>query len=59
MHEKYKVGYPQRRGGFVKWPRYAPGGLITTPLSLSYAPPGAYRGGGLMKTFHRRHTAAC
>ena len=33
-NQKYEVGYPQRRGCFIKRPRYAPGGLITIVLSL-------------------------
>ena len=53
MHEKYEVGYPQHRGGFVKRPRYARGGANHNAFIVSVRPPGAYRGGGLMKTFHR------
>ena len=39
-NQKYEVGYLQRRGGFVKRLWYAPGGLITTVLSLRLTPPG-------------------
>ena len=45
MHEKYEVGYPQRRGGFVKRPRYAPGGANHNAFIVVVRPPGAYRGG--------------
>ena len=40
------MGWASRNeGGSVKQLQYAPGGLIITPLSLWYAPPGIPSGG--------------
>ena len=42
IHHKYRGGLVITRGGFRK-----------TAFIVMVRPPGAYLGGGLMKTFHR------
>ena len=47
IHHKYRGGLVITRGGFVKWPQYAPGGANHNAFIVMVCPPGHTQGGGV------------